>query len=277
MPIPPDDRADEPDATLRGAVLLVDDEPEVRTLLKHIIVRRYPRVQVMEADSGASALDVLELADVDVVLSDHIMPGMDGITLLASVRERRPAAFRILLTGFASTAMAIRAANEGHVDAFLKKPAKADDISSMVGAAIRSTASRRTGRGPRPVVPGGDLLIVDDDPEIRQLLKAYFGQKLPGVHIYSAANAEDGLGILAEHHVDVILADFRLPDMTGVDFLKKARHDYPDTKRVLITGAPEKGLATDASRDHGIDRFFIKPVDMAAFTRAIEKLLPRAP
>ncbi|HVN36594.1 MAG TPA: response regulator [Myxococcota bacterium] len=79
-------------------VLLVDDEPRILSALRRTL-RREP-YELLSAESCAEALRVIESQPVDVVLSDHKMPGMTGLQLLERVAARRPRAIRLLITGW---------------------------------------------------------------------------------------------------------------------------------------------------------------------------------
>ncbi len=71
-----------------------------------------------------------------VVVSDLRMPGMDGITVLAKVREMRPDTVRVMLTGFAELEAAIAAVNEGNIFRFLTKPCEVPNLTSALAAAV---------------------------------------------------------------------------------------------------------------------------------------------
>jgi CheY-like chemotaxis protein len=116
-------------------VLCVDDEPRVVDSLRRHLQGRY---QVLTARSGADGLGVLEQhRDVAVVVSDMRMPEMDGATFLRHTRVLRPSTVRLLLTGHADMAAAIKAVNEGQIFRFMTKPCAPDQFMSMVGEAIR--------------------------------------------------------------------------------------------------------------------------------------------
>ncbi|WP_426934791.1 response regulator, partial [Bacillus wiedmannii] len=74
------------------------------------------------AASGAQALEILAQQPVNLVMSDARMPGMDGASLLAHVRERFPATARIMLTGYADPAAIIKAINDGQIHRYISKP-----------------------------------------------------------------------------------------------------------------------------------------------------------
>ncbi len=100
-------------------VLVVDDDPTILAVLKRQLARTY---RVLTASSGQEALAVLEEEQLQVVVSDYAMPGMTGVELLATTKERWPNTTRILLTGEGSLDIAIEAINKGEVYRFLRKP-----------------------------------------------------------------------------------------------------------------------------------------------------------
>jgi CheY-like chemotaxis protein len=116
-------------------ILCVDDEPRVLDSLRRHLQERY---EVLTAESGAEGLDVLnQHRDLAVVVSDMRMPEMDGATFLRHTRAVRPSTVRLLLTGQADMATAIKAINEGQIFRFLTKPCAPDQFLSMVAEAVR--------------------------------------------------------------------------------------------------------------------------------------------
>jgi response regulator RpfG family c-di-GMP phosphodiesterase len=79
-------------------LLLVDDEARILSALRRCL-RREP-YELLCAESCAEALRLVEAQPVDLVLSDHKMPGMTGLQLLERVAARRPRAIRLLITGW---------------------------------------------------------------------------------------------------------------------------------------------------------------------------------
>ena len=110
------------------SVLIVDDEKNVRSALRRTL--RKTGYGLLFADCGPAALELLEKQPVDVVLSDHLMPGMTGLQLLREVRRLTPYAGRIMLTGHADLETAMDAIRQGDIDRFLTKPW--DDVELRV-------------------------------------------------------------------------------------------------------------------------------------------------
>jgi CheY-like chemotaxis protein len=103
------------------------------------------------------------------------------------------------------------------------------------------------------------LLLVDDEENIvaalRRLLRA------EGWRLLSATSAEQALQLMARHEVDVILSDQRMPGMTGVELLRRARQLYPETIRLVLSGYTELQSITDAINEGAIYKFLAKPWD----------------
>ncbi len=95
-------------------------------------------LDVLTASDGGIALDMLNSEPVDVLVSDVVMPGIDGVELLETIRSRRPALPVVLMSGYAEPPQ--RRALDGAAAIFLAKPFTADDLADAVQAAF---AARR--------------------------------------------------------------------------------------------------------------------------------------
>ena len=115
-------------------ILVVDDDKNTRDGLHRALRRRY---DVLLAESGDRALDVLAEEDVDILLSDVRMPGIDGITLLQRARARHPGLISVLLTAYGNVEIAVEAMKAGAYD-FLMKPVNLDHLDLLLQRALRS-------------------------------------------------------------------------------------------------------------------------------------------
>lgn len=119
---------------LKPVVLCVDDEPQVLSGLTLLLRRQF---EVLSADSGSKALTILDARrDVQVIISDMRMPGMDGAAFLKQARVKLPDAQRILLTGHADLDSAVTAINEGQIFRFLIKPCPQEMLLETLQAAL---------------------------------------------------------------------------------------------------------------------------------------------
>jgi diguanylate cyclase (GGDEF)-like protein/PAS domain S-box-containing protein len=103
------------------------------------------------------------------------------------------------------------------------------------------------------------LLLVDDEPNILAALKRQL--RGTGLRILTAPGGKEGLVLLETEQVDVIVADQRMPGMTGVDFLRAVKHSHPETVRIVLSGFTELQSVTDAVNEGAIYKFLTKPWD----------------
>ena len=125
------------DLTGRGTVLLVEDEDAVRSFAARALAQRGYRV--LEATTGTEALDLFRShhGDVDLVVSDVVMPEMDGPTLCEQLRRERPDLKVIFISGYAEDAFRQHLAeNEDFM--FLQKPFDLKQLAATVKAALES-------------------------------------------------------------------------------------------------------------------------------------------
>ncbi len=120
-------------------MLVVDDEPENVQFLKRMFRKEY---DVEVAQSGTTALAMLERETYDVIITDQMMPGMTGTELLTRSLTLAPEAVRILVTGFPDLESAIASINDGKAYRFFTKPI---DRRELVGAIKMAVTQLRDG------------------------------------------------------------------------------------------------------------------------------------
>src|SRR2546422_6535293 len=123
-------------------VLIVDDDAALLQALPEALRLRMREVTVDTAESAAAALDRIAARDYDAIVTDIKMPGMDGLTLLAEIRGRRPDTPILMITGHGEDALAIQALRGGAYD-FIPKPIDRDHIVASLHRAIRARALNR--------------------------------------------------------------------------------------------------------------------------------------
>jgi two-component system response regulator PilR (NtrC family) len=115
--------------TMLGTIIVADDESLARQSVAELL--REEGYQVYEAADGQAALQLLEEVDVDLILSDLRMPGVDGLALLRKVREVYPQTMVVLMTAYASVETVVDALHLGAQD-YLLKPLLFDDLLHKV-------------------------------------------------------------------------------------------------------------------------------------------------
>lgn len=104
-----------------------------------------------------------------------------------------------------------------------------------------------------------NLLLVDDEENILSSLTRLL--RRDGYTLFRATSGEEGLKLLADNDVGVIVSDQRMPHMTGVEFLTRAREMRPDTVRIALSGYTDLDSVTEAINRGSIYKFLTKPWD----------------
>ncbi|HNU56296.1 MAG TPA: ATP-binding protein, partial [Flavobacteriales bacterium] len=123
----------------RIRVLFVDDEENNLKAFRSTFRRE---MDVLLANSGPEALELLEREHVHVIISDQRMPGMTGSEFLTIARQRHPKSMRMLLTGFSDLEAVIAAVNEGGIHAYCTKPWDVNDLTLKIKQAYETHTLR---------------------------------------------------------------------------------------------------------------------------------------
>lgn len=103
------------------------------------------------------------------------------------------------------------------------------------------------------------LLLVDDEPSVLNALRRLF--RMHGYQVLQATGGAEGLALLREAPVDLVISDMRMPEMDGANFLEQVRQAWPDTARILLTGYADIGSTIAAINRGEIHRYIAKPWD----------------
>lgn len=117
------------------------------------------------------------------------------------------------------------------------------------------------------------VLFVDDEPHVTEALKRAL-RKEP-YEVLTAQSAAEALQVMAEAPAEVVIADEKMPGMSGSEFLRLIRQHYPDTIRMILTGHATLDAAIRAVNEGEIYRFFTKPCNDADLVVTIRHALER--
>jgi two-component system nitrogen regulation response regulator NtrX len=146
---------------VKAAVLVVDDEPGVRSALGGVLRDEGYDVEVVE--TGEACLDRMTRAAYDLVLLDIWLPGIDGLTTLERLRERQVDAAVVMISGHGNIESAVRAIKMGAFD-FIEKPLSLDKTVLVVANALRQRQLEAENRALRARVDQGLTMIGESYP-----------------------------------------------------------------------------------------------------------------
>jgi putative two-component system response regulator len=114
-------------------LLVTDDEIDNLQLFKRTLRSNYT---VFLANSGFEAIEILKSNKIDMIISDHKMPGMDGVELLKKTLNYAPDAIRILITAYTDSTTLMNAINESKIHRYIKKPWDPNDLINIIEASF---------------------------------------------------------------------------------------------------------------------------------------------
>jgi two-component system response regulator AtoC len=124
----------------KGRVLVIDDEINAAAAVEELLVE--DGYEAAKANDAATGLRLLETFEADVVLTDLRMPGMDGLALLAKVKEMRPETMVIVMTAYGTVKTAVQAMKLGAED-YLGKPVDVEELEVVLTRAVERKAMRQ--------------------------------------------------------------------------------------------------------------------------------------
>ncbi|MFY9343149.1 MAG: sigma-54 dependent transcriptional regulator, partial [Planctomycetota bacterium] len=171
-----------------GVILIVDDHRAVREELAFQL--RYDGFETREAADGPTAVAMAADPAVDLVLLDVKLPGLDGLEVLAKVKEARPDLPVVMISGHGDLDTAVLAVRRGAFD-FLQKPASGDRVLLSLKNALRASALQRENRDLRAAIAAEHELLGDSEgiAAVRALI-----QKLAPTDVAVLVTGENGTG-----------------------------------------------------------------------------------
>jgi two-component system cell cycle sensor histidine kinase/response regulator CckA len=239
-----EERPQKIDARGRETILLVEDQPEVRALAVAGLERFGYRV--ISAGSGADALSLCQQMpeSIDLLVTDVIMPGMNGRALADQLTILRPGLRVLFMSGYTENAIAHHRVLEPGV-AFIQKPFTPDSLAEKV----REVLGQRS---------GAKILVVDDDDAVRLFLKSVLADA--GFLVSEAVNGRQALAMVRKGpEPNVILTDLVMPEQEGIETIQQLRQQYPAIPVIAMSGALG-GEYLQASRLLGAKASISKPI-----------------
>ena len=117
------------------------------------------------------------------------------------------------------------------------------------------------------------ILVVEDEDDIRDLLAELLSSSLENVVVESRPDAQAALRAIAQTPPDLIITDYKMPGMNGLDMLMHVRLQQPNLPAILITAFPDLDIAIRAINEARVQSFLQKPIDPQQVLRVVGGIL----
>ncbi|WP_372714550.1 response regulator [Ilyobacter sp.] len=244
-------------------ILIVDDDPTICSELQKELKRNFFPTHV--AGNSKDALEILNKNKIDIILLDIFMPDIDGLDMLEKVKAKWPAIEVIIITGYSSQDVAIKALRRGAID-YLEKPINYEELNTSIGRAMEKITENAD------LTYRHSILLVDDDKDATKKLSRILSKE--GYEVFTANDGKEGLGIINQNKIDILIADIEMPIMGGIELLQKVKKFQKDIEVIMMTGFGDENLAIEALRTGAIN-YLRKPIDLDELLIAIEQAVER--
>jgi DNA-binding NtrC family response regulator len=245
------------------SVLIVDSDESTRRLLGETL--HALGYKTFQAAAISDAWNFINSYVIDLVITDIFVPQGEGLELMFKVKKDNPAIPVIIMTSVLDDATQAELVKAG-ADAVLTKPFRIQRAEELIATTLIkldkiALSSHKISKR---------ILVVDDDAELLGfIVDAVISL---GFEVEARADGNAALKSFYEDNFDLVISDFMLSDMNGVDLLKSMKKTKPDIPFILITGYPIAYPPALAKSD-GVDGYLVKPFRINQIEQIMIELL----
>ncbi len=246
----------------KARILIVDDHPNAAFILSKVLLSIGPEIEVITAQSGKEALELVGNDPIQVVITDFLMPGFSGLELIKKLQGRDcpPPDQTILITAYDTVGLA-ESAKHLRIDKYLTKPVDPEKVRSMVKETIHGIQETPLPEPPEPDNSQYKILIADDNPDNLRLLTTRIRSE--GYTYITAKDGQEALDKAWEYLPDLLLLDVDMPRKTGFEVLQEIRTNSrtKDIQVLMISAVRTQPYHIRVGLNLGADDYIVKPID----------------
>jgi CheY-like chemotaxis protein len=223
-------------------ILLIDDQDELRMAIR-VQLERLGH-QVIEAPDGKVGLERFHAESPDLVITDLVMPVMEGIETIRRLRQANPTLGIIAISGGGGNPASayLRVAKAFGADQMLAKPFSPEELKLAVQAVLQ-----------RDIADALTFLVLDDNAETRYLNRALLESEFPNSVVMESRTVEEALASSKGHRLDAVITDHHLGESNGGEFVASLRARGALCPILMVTGSSDpkvhaRAMAAGASR-----------------------------
>ena len=250
-----------PTETTSLRILIVDDHPNTASTMARAMSQLGPGIEILTAESGEQALELVSDKAVDLLITDMVMPGINGLQLIEKMQAHpggRPA-YTALVTAFDVPGLK-ESARRLKVNDVLNKPIRPERMSQIISKAIENLGHAPAAR----IVHGKPqlkILVADDLSDNVNLLTRYLENE--GYICLTAVDGEQALATTRSEMPDLVLLDVNMPVKDGLETLQEIRSDpaIAHIPVIILTAARLEPMDMQYALNIGADDYVTKPFD----------------
>jgi len=256
---PPPTVAPSVSGTLRGSetVLVVEDQDEVRKVVVAVLGKCGYCVLAAAGGGEALLLAAHHPGPIHLMLTDVVMPQMNGKELAEQLKILRPETKVLYVSGYEGNILA----DQGILDpgvSCLPKPFTPDGLAAKVRSVLAGTTK-------------ASILLVDDSPQIRSIYREML--EAVGYRVREAGTAAEALSQMNDSPADLVMADLNLGGQSGVALIAELRRAFPKVMTILISAAFDNSGICRRELANAADGILPKNADCAELCKVVDAVL----
>ena len=254
-------------------IVIVDDHPNTASMLARVLKKLDTPAEILVANSGEEAIQLIGNQDVEVLITDFIMPGMSGLELVERLKkEDKEPGHVILMTAYDMPGLTFTT-RQLKIQDFLVKPVDPEKIRGIVEKVLKQlrpaaavTATAVTEAPPK-------ILIADDNPDNIRLLAVRLQSE--GYQFITAQDGQQTLDLVNAQNPDLVLLDVNMPNKDGFQVLTemRANENVAHIPVIIITAARIGIKDVREGLTLGADDYITKPFDWRELSARIRTKL----
>jgi CheY-like chemotaxis protein len=237
-------------------ILLVEDDEELRYTMRLKLAALGHTVD--EAPDGKAGLERFQASAPDLVITDLVMPRMEGVEMIHTMKRARPAVKIVAMSGGGVNAASayLRIAQQLGAAAILAKPFSHLELESVVTAAL----------GEPPAAPLV-FLVLDDDEASRYLNRSQLETEFPRSTVIECGSVREALDASAGRHLDAVITDHHLGESDGSEFVQRLRAQGADCPVLMVTGSSDPKVHARAYAAGATKVFFGSDLEFTGYLK----------
>ncbi len=238
-----------------ATILCIDDDRETLEVRKNVL--RSSGYDVLTASGGIDAIEILSSGkQIDLVILDYLMPGMNGDRVAESVKANFPH-----LPMIAVSAVQLPPGMLNTVNLYVQKGQDVEVLLSAIAKVLDTDSS------PKPTLPEARTVLCADD-EIDELTARKMVLESAGFKVLSARNGKDALEVFRSTPVDAVVLDYFMPGMTGLSVAREMKDLRPEVPLIVLSG-----FASLPGETIGVVDSWMQKRDVEVLLRELERLI----
>ena len=228
-------------------VLYVEDNPQDADLTRSLFAGHAPEFEIEIVGTGRECLERLRETRFDLLLLDHHLPDMDGLDVMKGLSDADSQVPVVLVTGVGDEELVVKALRLGAANYVPKHGGYLETLPNLVRAVVEEHRQSRSQRIPI-AASRRRILYVEHLPMDIELTLRHLAEAAPHFAVDVVKTCAEALTRLEQPHAyDLALVDLRMPDSSGLDFVREAKQRrLPLPPFIMISGQGDEGAAIAA-------------------------------